>query len=397
MLPPYSKHKKMVNKVIPLVHMGRKYEAACEFGEFCKVKVQDKPDSWNAALLNLYHWLLNNGGMEEAAHLLWTPKLFDPRPKCTKDVWKMFDTSNLGLLMGAASMSKSYTMGVRLFLEWTRDPHYTTVQVLGPSADHLERNLFSHLVRLHQNASLPMSGEIGELFIGMDRRNRASSISGVIVPIGQHRKAGRLQGGKRFQRPKRHPVFGDMSRLYIFLDEIENIPEGIWHDIDNILSQVEESKASAKVFGAYNPTDLSARVAEKAEPRFGWGDLDADKHYKWKSVRGWDVLRLDAHTCENVIQGKVIYPGLQTRSGLTTIARNGGGVDSPGYMSMGRAVYPRAGATLLIFQPATIAKTRGEFIWYDEPTHVGGLDLALQGKATAEYRVSQRPEDHVSE
>ncbi|MHC4648557.1 MAG: hypothetical protein ACYTBJ_24125, partial [Planctomycetota bacterium] len=166
MLPARSPHKKMVKQVIPLVHMGRKYEAACVFGEFCGVPIENKPDSWNTALLNLYHWLLNNNGLEEAAHLLWTPKLFTPDPKCTKDVWNLFDTSNMGLLMGAASMSKSYTMGVRLFLEWTRDPKFTTVQVLGPSADHLERNLFSHLVRLHQNASLPMPGEIGELFIG---------------------------------------------------------------------------------------------------------------------------------------------------------------------------------------------------------------------------------------
>jgi hypothetical protein len=365
--------------------MGRKYDAACVFGEFCGVKIQDKPDSWNAALLNLYHWLLSNDGMEEAAHLLWSPRLFDPRPGCTKDVWNLFDTSNMGLLMGAASMSKSYTMGVRLFLEWTRDPRYTTVQVLGPSADHLERNLFSHLVRLHQNATLPLSGEIGELFIGLDRRDRASSISGVIVPIGQHRKAGRLQGGKRFQRPKLHPTFGELTRLFIFLDEIENIPEGIWSDIDNILSQVEDNKASAKIFGAFNPTDPSARVAEKAEPSFGWGQLDPDKHYRWKSIRGWDVLRLDAMTCENVVSGKTIFPGLQTRSGIEKITRNAGGADAPGALSMVRAVYPKAGATLTVFQPGTLQKTRGEFIWYDTPTPVGGLDLALQGKANAVF------------
>jgi hypothetical protein len=365
--------------------MNRKYDAACVFGDFCKVKIENKPDSWNSALLNLYHWLLSNGGMEEAAHLLWTPQLFDPRPKCTKDVWKLFDDSNMGLLMGAASMSKSYTMGVRLFLEWTRDPKYTTVQVLGPSSDHLERNLFSHLVRLHQNATLPLPGEIGELFIGLDRRNRASSISGVIVPIGQHRKAGRLQGGKRFQRPKRHPVFGDMSRLFIFLDEIENIPEGIWSDIDNVLSQVEDGKESAKIFGAFNPTDPAAVVAERAEPTFGWAEIEPDKHYRWKSVRGWDVLRLDAMTSENVVSGKTIFPGLQTRSGINNITKNAGGVDSPGALSMVRAVYPKAGATLTVFQPGTLHRIKGDYIWYDKPSPLGGLDLALEGKANAVF------------
>lgn len=375
----------MVNRVIPLLHAGRRYEAAKEFGDFCGVPIEDRPDSWNGALISLYHWLLDNDGMDEAAQLLWGPKLFDSRPKCTQDVWKLYDRSNMGLLMGAASMSKSYTMGVRLYLEWTRDPHFTTVQLLGPSADHLERNLFSHIVRLHKNAAIPMPGEVGELFIGLDRRNRASSISGVIVPIGQHKKAGRLQGGKRFQRPTPHPTFGDMSRLLIFLDEIENIPEGIWSDIDNILSGVTNDKASVKIFGAFNPTDPSAKVAEIAEPSTGWNSVDPDTHFKWTSARGWDVVRLDAMASENVKSGRTIFPGLQTLTGVQKIARNSGGVDSPGYLSMVRAMYPKAGATLVVFQLGLLDKMKGEYIWLDTPTPVAGVDLALEGKANAVY------------
>jgi hypothetical protein len=167
------------------------------------------------------------------------------------------------------------------------------------------------------------------------------------------------------------------------LDEIENIPEGIWSDIDNVLSQVEEGKESAKIFGAYNPTDPAAKVAEKAEPAFGWAHLDPDKHYRWKSVRGWDVIRLDAMTCENVVKNKVIYPGLQTRTGIANIAKNAGGMDSPGALSMVRAVYPKAGATLNVYQPGTLHKMKGEYIWADKPTPIGGLDLALEGKANA--------------
>lgn len=388
MLPP-GKHKSMVARVTEFLHLGRKFEAASIFAKFCGVKLDDTNAAWDQMLLTLYHWLLNHGAMEEAATLLWSPRVFNPKPQATREVWQLFDDSNQGLIMGAASMSKSYTMGVRLFLEWTRDPEYTTVNVLGPSAGHLERNLFSHLVRLHKNASLPMPGKIGDMFIGLDRRDLATAISGVVIPIGNNKKAGRLQGAKRFQRKKPHPLFGNMSRLFIFLDEIENIPAGIWSDIDNLMSGVGEGKESIKIFGAYNPTDSSNIVREKAEPAFGWDNLDPDVHFRWKSVRGWDVLRLDAHQSENYKAGKTIFEGLQTKAGVDRIARNSGGVESPGYLSMVRAMYPRTGSTLVIFQPAVLGKLKAELIWADPPTPIGSVDLALEGKASAIFTYGQ--------
>ncbi|TFH66658.1 MAG: hypothetical protein E4G90_02385, partial [Gemmatimonadales bacterium] len=97
-------HKRMTEDVIEMMHLDRKREAARIFAKFCKMDCPEKRESWDSLLLSLYHFLINNGGMEEAAHLLWRPKLFDPRPRCTRDVWELFDRSNLGLLMGAASM-----------------------------------------------------------------------------------------------------------------------------------------------------------------------------------------------------------------------------------------------------------------------------------------------------
>lgn len=377
----------MAQEVIELVRLERKYEAAATFAAFCHVACpKDKPKVWDEQLLSLYHWLINNNGMEEAAQLLWSPKLFDFRPASTKAVWDLFDRANTGLIMGAASMSKSYTMAVRLFLEWTRDPASTTVRVIGPSSEHLQDNLFSHLVRLHEGASLPMPGEVGDLFIGLSRRNRISSIKGLVIPIGQNKKSGRLQGMKCFPRKTPHPKFGPMSRMFVFLDEIENVPEGIWSDIDNILSNVSaDVRRGIKIFGAFNPVNANAEVAKRAEPPFGWKDLDPDKHYAWTSVRGWDVIRLDALKCENVIEGKVIFEGLQTRAGVEKIAKNAGGTESPGYLAMVRATYPLKGSVLSVFSPGIVHKLRGEFIWYSDPAPVGSVDLALEGTSNAVF------------
>jgi hypothetical protein len=293
--------------------------------------------------------------------------------------------------MGAASCSKSYGIGVRLFLEWIRDPEWTTVQVIGPSEDHLERNLFSHLVRLHKTATLPMPGEVGDLFIGLDRRNQISSIAGLVIPKGNTKKAGRLQGGKRNPRINPHPIFGSLGRVFIFIDEIENVPGGLWNDIDNVLSLVEEGGkvGGFKIFGAYNPTNQNDEVSKRAEPVTGWENFDINSHYRWKSKRDWDVLRLDGERSENVIHKRVIFQGLQHVAGLERIARNAGGRETAGYYSMGRGAYPPTGISLSIIPPGMIPKIRGEYIWYDTPVAVGSCDLALDGGDAAPFTLGK--------
>lgn len=374
-------------EVAKLLHADKMPEAARWVAQVCKIpltaKQSEDPKKACPVLQSYLHILLETGGFTEAAQILWSPTQFDPRPQSTKDVWKLFEEADTGLIMGGAKLSKSFSMGVRLFLEWVRDPEYTSIRVLGPSENHLEENLFSHLVSLHQHATLPMPGTVGDLFIGLNRRDQISSIRGVIIPKGNVKKAGRLQGGHRRPRPSPHPVFGALSRLFIFLDEIENIPQGVWQDVDNVLSEIEKGGQGFKVFGAYNPTNPTDEVGKRAEPAFGWADLDEENHFRWKSTRGWDVLRLDGERCENVIQGKTIFPGLQTRDGLERIAQNAGGRNSPGYRTMGRGLYPSIGIEATVVPPGMLAKFRGEFIWYNEPQPAGATDLALEGGSCA--------------
>lgn len=382
--------KKLASDVAELVHASDKIMAARMVSDVCSLglKVEKERDAI-PVLQHYIHYLMNDGGMEETASILWTPNLFTSAPKFTKDLWQFFDETNQGLIMGAASCSKSYGIGVRIFLEWIRDPQWTSVIVIGPKEDHLERNLFSHLVRLHSNATLPMPGEIGELFIGISRRDQVSSILGQVVPKGNTKKAGTIQGAKTVQRMHAHPIFGPQSRLFIFVDEIENVPGGLWNDIDNVLSNMQEKGAGFKIFGAFNPTNQHAEVGKRAEPPFGWSEFDLDKHYRWKSIRGWDVLRLDGEQCENVVAGKVIFPGLQTRFGLDTIARNAGGKETAGYYSMGRGAYPPSGVSLSIIPPGMIPRMRGEYIWYDTPQPVGSCDIALEGGDAAIFTLGR--------
>lgn len=385
-LPPHSEQKKLVDQVSARLHSDDYFGAARLYAAFVKKSTKVDPPVENKEqatmlLSTLLHWCLENNGYEEAAQLCWGPALFDPRPESTQRAWKAFEEADLFLLMGAGSMSKSYSIGARLFLEWIRDPENTHVKVGGPSEAHLKENLFNHMVALHRQSAIPLPGKAQDLFIGLDSKSRKGAISGVVIPLGQT-GAGRLQGVKRVNRKKPHPTFGKMTRLFIFLDEIINIPPGIWQDIDNQMTQLDGTH-TLKIGGAYNPTDQSSEAAKRSEPEEGWGNFDPEVHYDWVSKRGWRVVRLDAMKCENVIHREIIYPGLQTYEGLQALIKNAGGTDSAGYWVMGRGCFPPTGTVLSIIPQGMLNAFKAEVIWYDEPTPVGGVDLALEGSDSA--------------
>lgn len=387
-LGKHTKQKLLVNRVSERLHADDYFGAAKLYASYVQEATKISPpvetkEQATMLLTTLLHWCLENNGYEEAAQLLWGPTLFSPYSEATQRIWKAFEESDLFLLMGAGSMSKSYSIGVRLMLEWIRDPENTHVKLGGPSEAHLKENLFNHLVSLHRQSAIPLPGKAQDLFIGLDSKSRKGAISGLVIPLGQS-GAGRLQGVKRVQRKKKHPVFGEMTRMFVFLDELINIPDGIWQDIDNVLTQIDGTH-TLKVGGAFNPTDQSSEAAKRCEPPDGWGSFDPDTHFDWISKRGWRVCRLDALRCENVIQRKIIYPGLQTYEGLQALILNSGGTDSAGYWTMGRGCFPPSGTSMSIIPQGMLSSIKAEVIWYDEPAPVGAVDLALEGSDTAVF------------
>lgn len=368
----------LMKQIAPMVHAGDLEAAAAEVARFTGSNaVVDGPVAALAILNSLLMWLLDQEMFEEAAALLWGPTLFSPEPNSVQLLWNLYKSSAAGLVMGAASTGKSYSLGVVLLLDWLRDPDYTSIKVIGPSEQHLEDNLFSHLVALHRGATLPLPGEIKKLYIGMDTKRRTGSITGLVVPVGKA-GAGRLQGVKRVPRKELHPRFGRLSRLRVLIDEAENVPAGIWGDVDNIFSQVEGTE-SFKIFCAANPTDQQGEYGQRCEPEGGWEAVDIETSETWRSKRGWDVVRLDGYKVENVIEDKIIYPGLQSKEGLDQIVLNAGGTNTPGYFRMARGWFPQVGVVVTAIPSQLLDSARAEFIFQGDVVNVGAVDVALEG------------------
>ena len=177
--------------------------------------------------------------------------------------------------------------------------------------------------------------------------------------------------------------------MFVFMDEVNKIPPGIWSDVDNLLANADGGPEVFKVGGAFNPQDESDQVGIRAEPEWGWAAFDMDQHFRWKSKRGWDVLRLDAMQCENIIEDRVVYPGLQTKQGMEGILKNAGGYDSPGYYSMVRAAYPPKGQNFAVIAQGLLHNAKAEVLWASAPRPCAGCDLALEGGDTAMFALGE--------
>lgn len=386
---------RMLLDVARFVHENRWLDAGLVYATHVrKTKDQKYPTPKDKAevvvlVTQLVHWCLNNHRYWIAARLLWTESQFDPRPRFARDVFEAWENHAAISLMGSASASKSYSSGVWLLLDWIRDPDFTCIKVLGPSEQHLRDNLFTHLMNLHESASIPLPGDRLDMFIGMDRKNRFGSISGVVVPLGQTR-AGRLQGSKAGNKKRKtpHPIFGITGRLRVFMDESEKIPPGIWKDVDNVFANLTGVE-TFKIGIAFNPENQNGESALRSEPAGGWKNFDIDKDYKWKSKRGWWTVRLDAATCENVVEGHTIFPGLQTKEGLAAVIENAGGYSSPGYYTMARAMFPPTSAELTVITQAEIDNAIGTFVFVGRTLPFGSLDLALEGGDAAPFTLGE--------
>lgn len=247
-------------------------------------------------------------------------------------------------------------------------------------------NVFSTLHRLHAEAVVPLPGLRLDGFIGLDSKDRYSSIERVSVRDGEDGAAA-LKGFHPIPRRKKHPIFGWFSRVRALLDEAEDVPQGVWSSVGNLLSSKHGSEV-VKILGCANPRDVTSVLAGLAEPDCGWAQVDPDEDYIWKSRNGWDTLRLDGAVTENVVQDKVVYVNFLTREGYDNFALKDGG-DSADYWTFARGIYPLKGHTSGVMPPALFDGVSGEYIFSTFSIGAAGIDLAFEGADKAKMAVGR--------
>lgn len=336
-----------------------------------------------AAIWHYAKFLIRKRYFVAAAVLLWGPEQFTPEPKCTQAVWEALTGWNKNLIQGGGSLSKSYSGGVWFALDWLDDPDWTCLKVMSVTGEHAKRNIFANIKNLLQNTLVPIPGidiKAESIQINADDKQ---GIHLVTIPQGDDGK-GRLRGFHPVPRTgDGHPTYGRLSRVGVLLDEAEEIPGGVWEDLNNILLTETVEQSNVKIFAATNPKDRLSKFGEYAEPAEGWSSLDIDSSVTWESSRGWHVTRLDGAQCENVLKRKVIFPGLQTAEGFDNLLKLG--ENNSEYYTMGRGWFPEVSAQSVIVTPALFDKAKGRYHFVGSSTAAGSVDLAFEGGDSVIY------------
>jgi len=326
-----------------------------------------------------YKKLLNNDMYLECATLLFGMLKFDPRPYYSRKIFDKIGKCSKLIILGASSASKSYSAGVYYLLDYIRDPEFTKVRVGAPTAEHLRSNLFGHMVDLVHTSAVPLGLHAVDLFIGLNPNKRDYAISGVTFPQDEHKAYGRFKGLKAGQRGFLHPQFGREGRIRLLLDEGSTLPGSVYLDLPSVIASMTNN-FTIKITIAANPEEaaLTRKLGELSEPVDGWNGIDVDDDHEWVSKKKYDVLRLDGDQCENIIEDKIIFPGLLTPKGYNDIQALG----NSDYMTFCRGMFPLTGSKATVISPASLHGNVGRLVFPYGSIRIASIDSAKENDRT---------------
>jgi hypothetical protein len=306
----------------------------------------------------------------------WGYDVVDFRPQCVADLNEFFQTQNLMALLGASSMGKSYVGVAWLYLDYQRDPDYTSIKLVTISASKLESLLFSPLNDLHEASVMTVTGKKESGFRFTHKPENVNvGFQGLLVPQDQ-KGTGKIKGIKYYRRTKRHPIFGQKTRTRIFIDEFQDCSSSIINELASPASQISDPY-SMKIVLSGNPTDyaLAEAFGILTEPPEGWLSLDLDEDVRWQSKRGYEVYRLDGAQCENVIYRNNVCPGMMSFQAYDNFSRD---PESSEYWTFARGMFPIQGGVNTLFSTALLESSTAQAIFHEGSTPVAFVDVGLK-------------------
>lgn len=289
---------------------------------------------------------------------------------------------NRRFLLGDCTVTHNTYSGVAYsLLDWLLDPEWTSILLVGPDSDHLRRNMFGDLVRLHEGSVIPLPGKADTESLSTDKR-RGMGFFTVALDRGPAASA-KLKGAKTKPRSgSDHPLFGRSSRLRILIDEAQQVPVNAWGMLINAISN-KESDEHLKVYCAANPSEEASVYGKNCKPSGGWTAIDSVQE-TWMSETGWAVVRLNAMLSENVKSRKTLFPRLINYEKVMAIIRASGGDDqAPEVYTQVYGMFPPTGSKAAVIKPTHVELSRGEWIFTGPTTSYLSFDPAYTGDRPA--------------
>ena len=324
----------------------------------------------------LFHFLYQRDYVS-AAIILWGPEIFNTKPHCVQLIWKYLFESRMICIIGGGGQSKTMGPSAFFLLEWLLDPEWTRLQVASASEDHLKKNLYADIVRLHDDSAIPLPGANESESISINKR-RGMGIFTLVLPGGPNSR-GKLKGAHTKPRPK-HALFGDRSRVFTILDEGQEVPQNIFAEIPNRFSGAEPNDVDhIKFVLSANPKEKFSEFGKLCCPIGGWDNWDPEAE-TWISEQGWRIIRLNAEKHENVVAKRKIFNGFVTYEGVKNwLQRCEYDTEHPDYWTYVKGMFPPAGTQATIIRAENLTKSQGEWIFDGATTMIAAHDPAFTG------------------
>jgi hypothetical protein len=311
------------------------------------------------------YFLLYRRDYVAAAMVLWESEVFTPEPECVQTIWDgIFKERMIGII-GGGGLGKTYSPSAWVLLDWLLDPEWTRVQLASNTEDHLIKNLYADIVRLHTEASLPLPGQVDAESISLNKK-KGMGIFILTIPGGP-KSAGKIKGAHTKPRPE-HPLFGRRSRLRMIVDEGQEVAQNIYTEIPNRFSTVLPGDVEhIKFMVCANPKDPYSPFGQTLKPKGSWDTITLTTN-TWRSEKEWFVISLNAMQHENVVQRRIVYPGFVTYAGVQNwLAQCNGDPEHPDMYTYVYGKFPPQGTTRAIVQTKDLERSRREWV-FDGPT-----------------------------
>lgn len=396
LLIPSPEKKANLQKINALLRRHKDSEDAAALAEACSVILKDAeflptvaantslPKKYETAadLLKLVwaylYFFLSKRDYVAAAMILWDEETFNSEPRCMQLIWGTLFTSRMIAIIGGSANGKTYGPSAFLILEWLLDPEWTRIQIASASEDHLRKNLFADIARLHDGACLPLPGSVDSDGISLNKKT-AQGIFTIVLPGGPNAKA-KIKGAHTKPRPL-HPIFKRRSRVFMLIDEGQEVPQNIFQDIPNRFATAQKGDVDhIKFIVCANPKEPASAFGKACRPPGGFEAIPLTQD-TWKSEEGWDVVSLNAMKHENVVQRKTVFPGFVSYEGVQLLlnGRCHGDDQHPDMFTLVYGRFPPQGSMANIIQRSWVTASEGDWI-FDTSTESGaGFDPAYTG------------------
>jgi hypothetical protein len=317
-----------------------------------------------------------------AATILWPKHVFDAEPWAVGKIWGAMDDGSYVSVLGGGGVGKSYSVGVRYFMEFVHDPDATRVDLVSKNDEKLKK-LFADFVNLHRQACVKLPGSVEAETISTDKMG-GWGIFRNLIRAGEE-SSSVLKGTHEKPRTIVHPVYGHRTARFVMIDEAQDVSPAVFDDVGNILLSIRSDDGDGgkrrmrQITLTANPSLPNSRYGEQNKPVGGWSVMNDDME-DWIAKLGARCVRVDALKTENVKSGKDLFQGMITAAGVRKqLTMCDGNENHPLWWTYVRGFFPPEGAMSTLIPHRWLAAAEGEWIFENNAIEHCGVDVARMG------------------